>query len=164
VTRRPLGRSGHVTRLATTLLALAGVGLLGGCDERDSTGATTTRPSHGALVVYERAGGIAFTAQRMVIDEDGSATVEVEGPGKVGAEFDLSGAEIDELRGLLDAATLETPPEPSGCADCYAYSLEHDGHTASFDQTSFPPGTEPLVAFLSKLVERETPAGPAREG
>jgi hypothetical protein len=164
VTRRPLGRSGHVTRLATTLLALSGVALLVGCDERGLTAATTTRPSHGPLVVYERAGGIAFTAQRMVIDEDGSATVEVEGPGKIGAQFDLSGAEIDELRGLLDGATLESPPEPSACADCYAYSLEHDGRTASFDQTSFPPGTEPLVAFLSKLVERETPAGPAREG
>jgi len=164
VTKRPPGRSRCVTRLATTLLAVAATALLYGCDEDGSNGSTTTRQSGGPLVVYERAGGIAFTAQRMVIDEDGSATVEVEGPGKIGAEFDLTGAELDELRGLLDEATLESPPEPSGCADCYAYSIEHDGRKASFDQTNYPPGTEPLVTFLSNLVERETPAGPAREG
>ena len=164
MTKRPPRRSRDVTRLPTTLLAVAATALLYGCDEEGSAGSTATQQPGGPLVVYERAGGIAFTAQRMVIDEDGSATVEVEGPGKIGAEFDLSDAELDELRGLLDAATLESPPEPSGCADCYAYSIEHDGRTASFDQTSFPPGAEPLVAFLSKLVDRETPTGPAREG
>jgi hypothetical protein len=121
-------------------------------------------PASGPLVVYERSGGIAYTAQRMVIERDRSATVEVEGPGKIGAEFELTDAQDEELRTLLSNATLESPSESSGCNDCYAYRIEHGGDSASFDQTSFPPGTEPLVAFLSKLVERETPAGPAREG
>jgi hypothetical protein len=152
-----------VRRLVTILLALAAVGALYGCDEEGSTASTTQQRPGGPLVVYERAGGIAYTAQRMVIEEDGSATVEVEGPGSVGAEFELSDAELEELRGLLAGATLESP-EPSGCADCYAYSIEHDGRSASFDETSYPPGTEPLVRFLSKLVERETPTGPLRGG
>jgi hypothetical protein len=152
-----------VTRLATSLLALAAAAALPGCDEDVSTTSTTQHQSGGPLVVYERAGGVAYTAQRMVVEEDGSATVEVEGPGSIGAEFELTDAELDELRGLLAGATLESP-EPTGCADCYAYSIEHDGRSASFDQTSYPPGTEPLVEFLSTLVERETPTGPLRNG
>ena len=145
------------------MLAVAATALLYGCDEAGSNGSTTTRQSGGPLVVYERAGGIAFTAQRMVIDEDGSATVEVEGPGEIGAEFELSESELHELRGLLAGASFESL-EPSGCADCYAYSIEHEGRSASFDQTSYPPAMKPLVTFLSKLVERETPTGPLRDG
>jgi hypothetical protein len=144
---------------ATTIAALA-AGFLLACGDGDET--VTVQETNGPLVVYERAGGIAFTAQRMVVAEDGSATVEVEGPGEIGAEFELSGAELEELHGLLDGATFESP-EPSGCADCYVYAIESGGESASFDQTSYPPGTKPLVAFLSEIVERETPSGPARD-
>ena len=115
-------------------------------------------------MTYERSGGVAYTAQRMVVEEDGSATVDVEGPGTIGSEFELSGTELDKLRALLKAATLESQPEPSGCADCYVYTIDYGGESATFDQVSYPPGTEPLVAFLSEIVERETPSGPAREG
>jgi hypothetical protein len=143
-----------------TLLAVGAIAPAAGCDEDD----TIADPEPGGpLVVYERSGGIAFTAQRMVIAEGGSATVEVQGPGKIGAEFQLSDSELEELRGLLADATFESP-EASGCADCYAYLIEHRGQRASFDQTNAPPGTEPLVAFLSEIVERETPSGPARDG
>lgn len=152
-----------MTRLATSLLAIAAAAALYGCGEDGSATSTTQPQSAGPLVVYERSGGIAYTAQRMVIAQNGSATVEVEGPGEIGAEFELSESELHELRGLLAGASFESPA-PSGCADCYAYSIEHEGRSASFDQTSYPPAMKPLVTFLSKLVERETPTGPLRDG
>jgi hypothetical protein len=147
------------------LAALLAAALAAGCGDDQATAPTapTTTPAAEALVVYERAGGIAYTAQRLVVEEDGSATVTVEGPGEIGAEFQLSGAELDELRALLDAASFETP-EPSACADCYVYVIESGGESARFDQTNVPSSTEPLVEFLSKIVERETPSGPARDG
>jgi hypothetical protein len=161
VTKHLFGRSGgDVTKIATALLVFAAA-VAAGCGDGGET-ITTQEPAGGPLVVYEREGGVAFTAQRMVIEEDGAATVEVAGPGDVGAEFDLSESELFELRALLDEATFESP-EPTGCADCYAYTIESGGETATFDQTSYPPGTEPLIAFLSEIVERETPSGPARE-
>jgi hypothetical protein len=150
--------------MAIMLAALA-VALAAGCGDDEPaapTAPTAATQADGPLVVYERSGGIAFTAERMVVEQDGSATVKVEGPGRIGAEFELSDAELKELHGLLDGATLESP-EPSGCADCYAYVIESGGETASFDQTNYPPGTEPLVTFLSEIVERETPSGPARD-
>ena len=163
MTKRLQPRSRGVTRLATALLALAAVAVAAGCGGDDET--ITDPEPLGPLVVYERAGGIAYTAQRMEIDEGGAATVVVEGPGEIGAEFELTDAELEELRELLAGADLERPSEgPTGCADCYVYRIEAEGDTASFDQTNYPPGTEPLVAFLSDLVERETPTGPARGG
>jgi hypothetical protein len=155
--------------IATLLAILATTAMLAvGCDDDGLTtptipDRTTAADDDGPLVVYERAGGIAYTAQRLVIEKDGSATVTVEGPGEIGAEFQLSESELGELHALLDAASFETP-EPSGCADCYAYVIESGGESATFDQTNFPEGTEPLVEFLSKIVERETPSGPARDG
>jgi hypothetical protein len=155
--------------IATLLAILATTAMLAvGCGDDELTtptvpDTTTAADDDGPLVVYERAGGIAYTAQRLVIEEDGSATVTVEGPGEIGAEFQLSESELDELRALLDAASFETP-EPSGCADCYAYVIESGDESATFDQVNFPEGTEPLVEFLSKIVERETPSGPARDG
>jgi hypothetical protein len=152
--------------LAIALFALCAAPLAGGCDgERTTTTSATTTDAHtaGALVIYQRFGGIAFTAQQMVVEQDGSAKVEVKGPGRIRADFLLTDAELAELRELLADATLETPP-PSGCNDCYGYSIEYMGPPAIFDETSFPPGAEPLIEFLSALVERETPTGPLRNG
>ena len=152
-------------KLAIALFALSAA-LAGGCDGEGTTttsSTTTAAQSEGALVIYQRFGGIAFTAQQMVIEQDGSAKVAVKGPGKIGADFQLTDAELTELRELLADATLETQP-PSGCNDCYGYSIEYMGPPAIFDETTYPPGAEPLVGFLSKLVERETPTGPLRDG
>ena len=147
------------------LVALFAAAFAAGCGDDQTTAPTVpaTARAGGPLVVYEREGGVAYTAQRLVVEEDGSATVTVEGPGEIGADFELSEAELDELRALLDAASLESP-EPSGCVDCYVYVVESGGATATFDETNFPPGAKPLVEFISKIVQRETPSGPARDG
>jgi hypothetical protein len=148
-------------RTTTVIALLLAVGLAAGC--ADDEPADSPEPN-GPLVVYERAGGIAFTAQRLVVEQDGSAKVSVEGPGEIGADFELSAGELDELRAALEDATLEGEQAEPTCADCYLYEIEYGGETASFDQTMVPADTEPVIALLSDIVEREVPTGPARGG
>jgi hypothetical protein len=150
-------------RTATVIALLVAAALAAGCG--DDEPAEPPRPEpNGPLVVYERAGGIAFTAQRLVVAHDGSASVSVEGPGGIGADFELSASELDELRAALEDATLEGEQTEPTCADCYFYEIEYGGETASFDQTMIPADTEPLIALLTDIVEREVPTGPARGG
>lgn len=135
-----------------------------GCGDDDSQPASTQRPPGGALITYTRSGGIAATTRHLVVQEDGSATVRVEGPGDIGAEFRLSEAELRQLRSAIDDATLEGDSAPTGCADCYSYEIAAAGSTASFDETQIPPGTQHLVSLLDGIVDSETPSGPARNG
>jgi hypothetical protein len=150
-------------RTATAIALLAAAAIAVGCGDDEPAGSPQPEPS-GPLVVYERAGGIAFTAQRLVVEHDGSASVRVEGPGEIGADFELSASELDELRTALEDATLEGEQNEPTCADCYFYEIEYGGETGSFDQTKVPTDTEPLIALLSDIVEREVPTGPARGG
>ena len=150
-------------RTATAIALLAAAALGTGCGD-DQPGEPPEPEPDGPLVVYERAGGIAFTAQRLVVAHDGSASASVEGPGEIGADFELSRGELDDLRAKLEDATLEGEQEEPACADCYFYEIEYGGETASFDQTMVPPDAEPLIALLGDIVEREVPTGPARGG
>jgi hypothetical protein len=147
---------------ARAIAILAAFAALAGCGDDDDQ--SPQPASIGPLVVYERAGGIGFTAQRLVVEQDGSATVRVEGPGEIGADFELSASELDELRAALEDATLEGEQAEPTCADCYLYEIEYGGEAASFDQTMVPADTEPLIALLGDIVEREVPTGPARGG
>jgi len=142
----------------------AAVAILAGCGDGATEQASAPVSSQGALVAYTRSGGIAATTQHMVVQPDGSAIVRVEGPGNVDADFKLSDPQLAELKSALGAATLDGEAEPTGCADCYTYTITADGSTASFDETQIPPGTQHLVSLLEAIVERETPTGPARNG
>ena len=150
-------------RTVAVIALLGAAALATGCGDDEAPEPSEPEPT-GPLVVYERAGGIAFTAQRLVVARDGSASVRVEGPGEIGADFELSAGELDELRAALEDASLEGGQDEPTCADCYFYEIEYGGETASFDQTTVPAETEPLIALLSEIVEREVPTGPARGG
>jgi hypothetical protein len=150
-------------RTATAITLLAAAAIAAGCGDDESAGSRQPEPS-APLVVYERAGGIAFTAQRLVVAHDGSASVSVEGPGEIGADFEVSAGELDELRAALEDATLEGEQGEPTCADCYLYEIEYGGEIASFDQTMVPADAEALIALLGDIVEREVPSGPARGG
>lgn len=134
-----------------------------GCGDGPSQ-SPTQPPTDGPLVSYTRSGGLATTAQHLVVEQDGSATVRVEGPGNIGGDLRLSGAELARLRAAIDDATLDVDSPPATCADCFTYEITAGGETASFDQTQIPAATAPLVALLEEVVARETPSGPARRG
>jgi hypothetical protein len=147
-------------RTATVIVLLVAAALAAGCDDDEPA----EPEPNGPLVVYERAGGIAFTAQRLVVAHDGSASVSVEGPGEIAADFELSAGELDELRAALEDATLDGEQAQPTCADCYLYEIEYGGETASFDQTMVPEDAAPLIGLLGDIVERAVPSGPARGG
>jgi hypothetical protein len=166
---------------ATILLALSAALLAAGCDDDGEgspaattttttattpTSTTATAGAGDALVVYERAGGVAYTEQRLVVDQDGSAAVDVGGPEGFEERFRLDDTALDAMNGLLRnaEADLENSPGPSGCADCYEYRISYQEHTASYDDTNLPPGVRALVELFGTVIERETPSGPARGG
>ena len=145
--------------MRAALAILLGSAVIGaGCgDEADQT--ETTPPDDGPLVTYDRSGGLAYSAQRLVVEGDGAASLVVEGYERVKpTELELSQAELDELRAALEEATLESDPGPVTCSDCYSYSIEYGGEQASFDQTAIPPATEPAIGLLEQIVARESPA------
>ena len=135
---------------------LVAVTTAAGCGEQETNQPPTQPPPGGPLVTYERSSGLAYTAQRRVVEQDGSASLRVEGYGKSEADFELSGAELDELRAALDEASLDGDPGPVTCSDCYSYSIEYGGQAAGFDQTAIPPETEPALGLLEQIVTRES--------
>ena len=156
-------RYARASRQLAVLVVTAAV--FAGCGGSHPNQAPITQPTtDGALITYTRSGGIAATTQHLTVRTDGSATVSVEGPGDIGADFRLSHAEFAELNSAIGDATLEGEAPPTGCADCYSYVISADGATASFDETQVPSGTEHLVSLCERIIERETPTGPARNG
>jgi hypothetical protein len=160
----------------TILLALSASLLAAGCGDDDgdgppaatttSTNTTTTAGAGDALMVYERAGGVAYTEQRLVVEQNGSAAVDVGGPKGFEERFRLTDAQIDELYGLLRAAEadLEDPPGATACADCYEYRIAYREMAATYDDTNLTPGVRALVGLIADIIERHTPSGPARGG
>jgi hypothetical protein len=145
-----------------TFAALAGciaVALLVGCGDDDQA---PDQLRSETLVTYERSGGIASVPERLMLEEDGSATVEAGVDGDRGS-FELEGDELDQLRAELEAAdfdAIEQPPQPSGCADCYVYEIVYHGATISYDEADPPPASvATVVAHLGEITADHYPPG-----
>jgi hypothetical protein len=132
------------------LAACATVAVIAGCGGDEST---TTTPEAGTLVTYERTGGFASMPQSLVIEADGSATVEA-GVDPAREAFELTDEELGRLQAELDAADFvgfDLSTEPTGCADCYAYELTYGGTTISYDESESVP--EPMTILVTHLNE-----------
>ena len=139
------------------LAACVLVAVAGGCgDDSDTTTATDSGP----LVSYARAGGVAAMPESLVVEADGSATVEA-GVDPARESFELEADELERLRAELEAADFDrVPTEPSGCNDCYEYEIVFDGETTSYDQSqSVPDSVAVVVAHLSEITADNYPAG-----
>jgi hypothetical protein len=151
--------AGWILVLAATT-ALAGCGNSG--DEADTTGTIQT---NGALVSYTRTGGVGGVDETLRIEPDGTATLRIGEPQNVSNSFELSANELERVQSLLDAADLDAmpaDPQPTGCADCFVYTVEYGGHTITYDDASPPPapvGT--LVTDLGELTSDNYPASAA---
>src|SRR5918996_6064467 len=64
------------------------------------------------LVVYERGGGIAGVAERLLVRGDGTATLTVGIVHERREELQLSDAELDRLRAHLEAAEFGAVEPP----------------------------------------------------
>jgi hypothetical protein len=113
--------------------------------------APATAATHDAsLVVYERAGGFAGRNDKVIVDQDGTATVLNGGTGRI----TLSGAELGTLRTALDGITT-TRSSSAGCdvADHFTYTISY-GHWRATRCHEVPDDWRPAVERLDSLIDR----------
>jgi hypothetical protein len=136
-----------------TLLALLCLVVgLPGCGGREKP---PHKPAPGPLVVFEHGGGIAAQPRRLEIDHQGRANLTVRtGADASSRTFRLSAAQLEDLEQALDAAAGADQPAPTGCADCFTYSIVADGLRVDLDQVSIdkaPDAVGRLVTLLEGL-------------
>ena len=130
---------------------------LGACGGDDDT-ATTRTEADGPLVVYERSGGIAGVAERVVVASDGAVAVTAGAVDPQHADFQLSDEELQQLSAELDAADLDavSTTGPGACADCFIESVATGGRTTAIVAEMEPPpdSVATLLGHLRELVTR----------
>jgi hypothetical protein len=147
---------------ALRALVLATVTVLAGCGSSDDQ-STTGGPvqTNGALVTYTRTGGVGGIDEHLRIEPDGTATLSYGEPSNSERSFELTPTELDRINSLLDAADLDsmpTDPQPTGCADCFEYTVEYGGRTITYDDASPPPASVgELVTGLGDLASTHQP-------
>lgn len=105
-------------------------------------------------VSYLRTGGLAGTAESLVIAADGSAILAV--PRRTRLHFRVGPATLAALRRDLDAAKFEdlprndrSIPEPDG----FNYVLAYRGHLVIREQSGIEPSLRPAVNRLQTIVD-----------
>jgi hypothetical protein len=150
-----------VRSIGLTVLVLAAATAVGcgGSDDESTTGAPVQ--TNGALVTYTRTGGVGGIDEHLRIEPDGTATLSYGEPANSERSFDLSADELDRITGLLNAADLGSMPanpEPTGCADCFVYTVEYGGRTVTYDDATPPPASvAELVTGLGDLASAHQP-------
>jgi hypothetical protein len=145
--------------LVLAVVAAFAVGCGDSDDSQDPSGPVQT---NGALVTYTRTGGVGGVDEHLRIDPDGAAAVTIGAPEDADRSFELSDTQLAHIQSLLDAADLGAMPEnpqPTGCADCFVYTVEYGGRTITYDDASPPPASVgALVTGLSDLAAANHPA------
>jgi hypothetical protein len=138
---------------AVVLLSII-IGLLGCGDDP----APVTHTGTGPLVTYERGGGVASQPQKLVIQRDGRARLQVQTAGKdADNRFTLTAADLKALESALhDARGVDLPTPQGGCADCFEYTVQADGVDLHLDSVAYEDAATPtelksVVAILEKL-------------
>jgi hypothetical protein len=145
------------------LLLAALAALLAGCGSDDTADDGEDDPvlTNGALVTYTRTGGVAGLDERLRINPDETATLSYGEPVNTERKFELTGSQLDEIRSLLDQADFDSmpaSPAPTGCADCFVYTVEYGGDTVTYDDATEPSASiAALVAALGELTDSHQP-------
>jgi hypothetical protein len=158
---RQVGSSPYVRTIWFMLLGLLAATAVGcgNSDDEETTGGPVE--TNGALVIYTRTGGVGGIDERLRIDPDGAATLSYGEPTNSQNSFQLSEADLDRITTLLEAADLDSmpsQPEPTGCADCFVYTVEYGGRTVTYDDATPPAASVgELVTGLGELAEAHQP-------
>jgi hypothetical protein len=129
---------------ALTVLALA-LPLFAGCAP-----VNTQAP---VLIEYQRSGGIAGRADRLVIHSDGTARLERR---TTAGDMTIAADTLAQLRALLQGIRFDTlraeylPPRPG--ADMYEYVLIYGGKRIRCVDTAIPSELGPLIQFLNGVL------------
>ena len=100
-------------------------------------------PVESFKIAYERSGGLKPLPQSLVVRPGRRAVATTLGPNgtKRTARFRVSVLTVKTLRNALRGSrwdTLSTVTDPSGCADCYLYSITYQGHSVHLLQNQVP--------------------------
>ncbi len=128
--------------IKTALLALCVIGCTG-------TASQVSSP----LIDYHRSGGIRGIDDRLVIRDDGTATLSRNGKS---SEVTVTSDVMDRLRRALGQSQfggLRSEYEaPRGGADMYDYAITHNGHTVRAKDASLPEALHPVIAILDRIL------------
>ena len=137
-------------------LAIAGCG----GDDESHAGSGGPGSSGGAQLAgpltFTRGGGIAGRADKLVVQPDGSVSLTTRSGGERAVK--LEPAELQTIADNADSADLAGLPEDSTAGrtppDAFGYRVVYDGATVTTESGSVPDRMGPLVATLSKIVDR----------
>jgi hypothetical protein len=146
-------------RLLTT--AVIGAALLtpvAGCGGDDGSPAPGQPDTIASAIAYQRGGGFAASPLELTLGADGRARLTTGIPDdRRRTQFTLSEDESSELQELARAADLPALAEeehgPTGCADCYSYSVKYDGALVERDETEVSGAFGALVARLGEIAD-----------
>ncbi len=131
--------------IKTALLALCVIGCTG-------TASQVSSP----LIEYHRSGGIRGTDDRLVIRDDGTATLNRNGRA---SNTTVASDVMDRLRRALRQSqfgSLRSEYEaPPGGADMYTYAITHNGHTVRAKDASLPEALHPVISILDRILSNE---------
>lgn len=136
-----------VMRLSLYLIVIAATVTGGGC--------RTVNPQTPALVEYERSGGITGQTVRLVVQDNGSASLYTR-PGSDSTTLAVDADTLEHLKSLLqgirfDTLRAEYRPSQAG-ADRYEYIIAHRGRRVLLQDGAVPADLQPLITTLNGVV------------
>ena len=106
------------------------------------------------LIEYHRSGGIRGTDDRVVIRDDGTATLNRNGrASSITVASDVMARLRRAVRRSQFASLRSEYQAPPGGADMYEYTITHNGHTVRAKDASLPEALHP-VSGLSVMRTR----------
>jgi hypothetical protein len=144
-----------------TAVLIAGLMTLAiaGCGGDDESPADPGEPGGAQLagpLTFTRGGGIAGRTDKLVVQPDGTGSLTTRSGGERAVKLDA--AQLETLAGDLESADLTGLPEDSTAGrtqpDAFGYRVAYEGATVTTESGSIPDRMGPLVATLSKLVDR----------
>jgi hypothetical protein len=144
-----------------TAVLIAGLMTLAiaGCGGDDESPADPGEPGGAQLagpLTFTRGGGIAGRTDKLVVQPDGTGSLTTRSGGERAVKLDA--AQLETLAADLESADLAGLPEDSTAGrtqpDAFGYRVAYEGATVTTESGAVPDRMGPLVAILSKLVDR----------
>lgn len=142
----------HRLLAIAALFAVGAVLLLSGRDTPPAPAAATRSAT--TLVTFHRSGGFAGVDDLVKVRRDRRVTIRRRGAAARHAR--LSRRAMERLRRALTQARFDEPPAdapPSGCADCFVYTITYGGHRVQLSEDRIPSRMRPAVTRLARLIE-----------
>jgi hypothetical protein len=142
-------------RIGLVMIGLVALAAVGGCGEDESESAPGGGARLDGTLTYTRGGGIAGRADRLVVQPDGSATLETRQGGE--RRLRLNGDELGEIAAELRRANLPELPAKSvadpPAPDAFGHRVVYRGTTVTADDPSMPAQLRGLVGTLARIVD-----------